>query len=67
MSKVPLHPHAEEVHHDAEGARVIEFLRRHPVVSTYLGGSGLYPELRGGTLPLRSDSHNKTQCQPIPG
>ena len=28
-----------------EARYVREFLRRHPVVSTYLGGSGLYPEL----------------------
>jgi len=36
-----------------EAQYVREFLRRHPVVSTYLGGSGLYPELARADGMLR--------------
>jgi len=36
-----------------EAQYIREFLRRHPVVSTYLGGSGLYPELARADGMLR--------------
>jgi uncharacterized protein (DUF885 family) len=36
-----------------EARDVKEFLRRHPVVSTYLGGSGLYPDLARADAKLR--------------
>ncbi|HEV8253603.1 MAG TPA: DUF885 domain-containing protein, partial [Vicinamibacteria bacterium] len=36
-----------------EDAYVREFLRRNPVISTYLGGSGLYPELAAADGALR--------------
>jgi uncharacterized protein (DUF885 family) len=38
-------PHPDAAYKRLEAQYVREFLRRHPVVSTYLGGSGLYPEL----------------------
>jgi len=38
-------PSADAAYRRIEARYVREFLRRHPVVSTYLGGSGLYPEL----------------------
>ncbi len=38
-------PSADAAYRRIESRYVREFLRRHPVVSTYLGGSGLYPEL----------------------
>src|SRR5438046_5962369 len=41
----PARPNPDAPYKRLEAQYVREFLRRHPVVSTYLGGSGLYPEL----------------------
>src|SRR5688572_14254785 len=41
----PAKPSPDAPYKRLEARYVSEFLRRHPVVSTYLGGSGLYPEL----------------------
>ena len=41
----PAKPSPDAPYTRLEAQYVREFLRRHPVVSTYLGGSGLYPEL----------------------
>ena len=41
----PARPDPDAAYKRLEGQYVREFLRRHPVVSTYLGGSGLYAEL----------------------
>ena len=46
-------PSADAAYRRIEGRYVREFLRRHPVVSTYLGGSGLYPELARADGALR--------------
>jgi uncharacterized protein (DUF885 family) len=48
----PARPSPDAPYKRLEAQYVREFLRRHPVVSTYLGGSGLYPELArvDGTL-----------------
>lgn len=46
-------PSADLAYRRIEGRYVREFLRRHPVVSTYLGGSGLYPELARADGALR--------------
>jgi uncharacterized protein (DUF885 family) len=48
----PARPDPDAAYKRLEARYVREFLRRHPVVSTYLGGSGLYPELArvDGTL-----------------
>jgi uncharacterized protein (DUF885 family) len=43
--KPPARPDPDAAYKRLEARYVREFLRRHPVVSTYLGGSGLYPEL----------------------
>jgi uncharacterized protein (DUF885 family) len=44
---------ADAAYRRIEARYVREFLRRHPVVSTYLGGSGLYPELARADGALR--------------
>jgi uncharacterized protein (DUF885 family) len=41
----PARPSPDAPYKRLEAQYVREFLKRHPVVSTYLGGSGLYPEL----------------------
>ena len=46
-------PSADGAYRRIESRYVREFLRRHPVVSTYLGGSGLYPELARADGALR--------------
>lgn len=46
-------PSADAAYRRIEARYVREFLRRHPVVSTYLGGSGLYPELARADGALR--------------
>jgi len=46
-------PSADAAYKRIEARYVREFLRRHPVVSTYLGGSGLYPELAAADGALR--------------
>src|SRR6266404_1639575 len=46
-------PSADAAYRRIESRYVREFLRRHPVVSTYLGGSGLYPELARADGALR--------------
>src|SRR3981189_113919 len=46
-------PSADAAYRRIESLSVREFLRRHPVVSTYLGGSGLYPELARADGALR--------------
>src|SRR6185503_20293157 len=46
-------PSADAAYRRIEGRYVREFLRRHPVVSTYLGGSGLHPELARADGALR--------------
>jgi len=49
----PAKPSPDAPYKRLEGQYVREFLRRHPVVSTYLGGSGLYPELARADGTLR--------------
>ena len=46
-------PSADAAYRRIEARYVREFLRRHPVVSTYLGGSGLHPELARSDGALR--------------
>jgi uncharacterized protein (DUF885 family) len=46
-------PAADTAYRRIESRYVREFLRWHPVVSTYLGGSGLYPELARADGALR--------------
>jgi uncharacterized protein (DUF885 family) len=46
-------PSADAAYRRIESRYVREFLRRHPVVSTYLGGSGMYPELARADGALR--------------
>jgi uncharacterized protein (DUF885 family) len=46
-------PSADAAYRRIESRYVREFLRGHPVVSTYLGGSGLYPELARADAALR--------------
>ncbi|HEY2945786.1 MAG TPA: hypothetical protein VGN09_25375, partial [Vicinamibacteria bacterium] len=50
---VAARPAADAAYRRIESRYVREFLRRHPVVSTYLGGSGLYPELARADGALR--------------
>src|SRR5437867_1522691 len=49
----PARPNPDAPYKRLEAQYVREFLRRHPVVSTYLGGSGLYPELARADGALR--------------
>jgi uncharacterized protein (DUF885 family) len=49
----PPKPSPDAPYKRLEARYVREFLRRHPVVSTYLGGSGLYPELARADGMLR--------------
>src|SRR5881628_1806154 len=46
-------PSADAAYRRIESRYVREFLRRHPVVSTYLGGSGLFPDLARADGALR--------------
>jgi uncharacterized protein (DUF885 family) len=50
---VAARPSADGAYRRIEARYVREFLRRHPVVSTYVGGSGLYPELARADGALR--------------
>jgi uncharacterized protein (DUF885 family) len=50
----PARPSPDAAYKRLEAQYVREFLRRHPVVSTYLGGSGLYPELARADGMLRN-------------
>jgi uncharacterized protein (DUF885 family) len=49
----PARPSPDAPYKRLEAQYLREFLRRHPVVSTYLGGSGLYPELARADGMLR--------------
>ena len=46
-------PSLDSTYRRVEREYVVEFLRRHPVVSTYLGGSGLDPSLAAADGALR--------------
>jgi uncharacterized protein (DUF885 family) len=49
----PAKPSPDAPYKRLEAQYVREFLKRHPVVSTYLGGSGLFPELARADGMLR--------------
>ena len=64
----PARPNPDAPYKRLEAQYVREFLRRHPVVSTYLGGSGLYPELGRVDGMLREDElYERTGFRLPPG